>query len=190
MIQKKKLVSARNQLSRDGLTCSNCHRFACKECVTAFVIKAGKHGKKDRWCLEVKQYLVDGNAPEMFIGHCCELGSDSEKEKSFKKKKKSCGDMRYDGYLHIPDFGVLISAKFDCTDVHGFIECAEAKKKEVKGDTSEDVQYKTHFGPLAHCVIGEIASRRYYKNNVKAEGTRGDDLGIFTVNVGSVEDGN
>ena len=187
---KKKLVSANNQFDREGLRCSQCQRFACKECVTSFVKKAGKHGKNDHWCSVVKQYLIDDKQPEQFMGHCCELGRDADKDQLLKCPKISSGDTRYDGYLHLPDFGVLISSDFDCSDVHGLIECAEPKKSAKIKDYPKKKKYLTHFGPLAHCVIGQEASQRYYNNNVIATGSHGEDLGIFSVNVGSVDDCN
>ena len=194
---KKKLVSARNQSFRDGLTCSKCLRFACKECLVASVNKAGIHGTNDPWCSVVKKYIRNGETPTNFVGHCCELTIGTERRQYSKKNKVDVGGRRYDGYLHIPDFAVLVASKFQCTDAHGLIECAESESKTnaAKNDknqqhSSEKVKYKSHFGPLAHCVIGEKASKRYHKNNVEAKGDHGDDLGIFTVKVGSVEDCN
>ena len=195
--KKKKLVSARTQSFRDGLTCSKCLRFACKECLVAFVNKAGKHGTNDPWCCVVKKYILNGETPSNFVGHCCELTIGTENHRNNKKNKVDVGGTRYDGFLHLADFALLVASKFQCTDVHGLIECAEAEAKTNAGkkdgkaqNSTSKVKYKSHFGPLAHCVIGKEASKRYHKNNVEAKGDCGDDLGIFTVNVGSVEDSN
>lgn len=194
--QKKKLVSGRDQSSRDGLTCSKCKRFACKECVAAFVEKAGVHGNHDPWCIIAKKYVLCGEEPENFVGHCCELKFAREKGGEQKKKKIGVACTRYDGCLHLPDFGVLIGSDFVCTDVHGLVECAEAKTNSAQSnanyeeshDPSSGANYYSHFGPVAHCVIGQRASERYHSKNVVASGDAGDYLGIFTINVGSVED--
>ena len=155
-----------------------------------FVNKAGKHGTNDPWCCVVKKYILNGETPTNFVGHCCELTIGIERRRYDKKNKIDIGGRRYDGYLHLPDFAILVASKFQCTDVHGLIECAEAEAKANAGKNDKKVKYKSHFGPLAHCVIGEEASKRYHKNKVEAKGDGGDDFGIFTVNVGSVEDSN
>ena len=189
----KKLVSARDQFKRDGLICSICNRLACKECVVSFVKKAGIHGKKDLWCIAVKKYLEDGKQPEDFVGHCCELVVDTViSSKSKKMKTESSGGTKYDGWLHMPQFRVMVEPGFECIDVHGLVECAEAMANENgdegKEDSCNDGKYHSHFGPVAHCVIGKEASKRYYKNKVVANGDGGNYLGVYTIEVGSVDD--
>ena len=189
----KKLVSARDQFKRDGLICSTCNRLACKECVSSFLKKAGGHGKKDPWCVVVKKYLEDGKQPADFVGHCCELGVDTEISSKSQKMKSESWGTKYDGWLHLPQFRVMVEPGFECVDVHGLVECAEAmvsvkEDAEGKEDSCNIPKYHIHFGPVAHCVIGEEASKRYYKNNVVSKGDGGNYLGVYTIEVGSVED--
>ena len=69
----KKLAARRDQSLRAGLNCSVCQRFACRQCMVAFVKKAGTSARHDPWCNTVNVYLSTNTVPSYFLGSCCEL---------------------------------------------------------------------------------------------------------------------
>ena len=77
----------------------------------------------DEWCETVRSHLNGGEIPSNFIGHCCEL-------KLEVGPPKPNVERRFDGYMHLPEYGLMFCPNLDGLDVHAF---GKDKKNNLDG---------------------------------------------------------
>ena len=106
--------SARLKQDSHGLTCSKCSRFACNACLEVIQEKIAKSKHlKDEWCKVVKDYLNGMDVSSSFIGHCCEWQLEPKITNPFAER-------RFDGFLFLPEYAILISPNINGVDIHAF----------------------------------------------------------------------
>ena len=120
--------------SDEGLNCSICNMFACKNCImnaiklinnsrtikpSTFILSSKK------WYEDATKYLAINNVPEDFVGHCCiikkDMGSIPGTSKSSHKNLTSTNDTndtKLGGALFFPEYKVLVDSPKNAIDVH------------------------------------------------------------------------
>ena len=96
-----------------GLKCTLCDSFTCNACLANITSMMNDFKCVDAWHDIVCSYLQNQPPPSPFIGHCCEVKSTTE------PRIDEVVAMRYDGYLVIEEFGVMIRSTFCGIDIHG-----------------------------------------------------------------------
>lgn len=135
-----------------GLFCTyrRCQGFACSSCLEKIVNNFSlSQQKSDRWCREVLKFLDTDVTPPSFIGHCCEWTAEYRQLK--EARKIPIKFTKFDGYMYLPEFGLLIDSPFKCIDVHGMGKSGE-------------------LPPAWHCVISHKAAEIYYEVNLQPDG--------------------
>ena len=120
-IKQKSLDKRKNAIfydftpSSSGLTCSRCNRFACSLCLKSIIKRANKEKLSDSWSEAVQFFLKKRRVPKGFVGHCCEWYVQPKITPPNAHLPR-----KFDGYLFLPEYQVLISLNFDNVDVHAF----------------------------------------------------------------------
>lgn len=134
---------------KNGLICSCCQSYSCDTCLTE--ITNAIHDKEaDQWTRQVTTYLKNGEKPRHFKGHCCEYKMQKKLLSSADEDNANC-EMYLDGYLHLPEYDLLIDSPFHCVDVHGLGACYDNDQNEK------------HFDGAYHCVISHECARKLAK---------------------------
>lgn len=137
-----------------GLQCCICKSCACQVCLLEIVSKFSKPvQERDRWCKEVNEYLHKGIYPKDFVGSCCELKVEQQKNRLHTSTVRN--ETRYDGHLYLPEFSLIIDSPFECVDVHGLGGSAI-------------------LPPVWHCVFSHKASESFHLANVIPDGKDAD----------------
>ena len=89
-------------------------------------------------------YLKKRRVIKDFIGHCCELDKQSIVESPDAHLPR-----KFDGYLFLPDYQLLISPNFENVDIHAFGE-----------DSVHDLS------PVMHGVVNEITAIEAAKKGI------------------------
>ena len=151
VLQRKKISNVLNSNSINHFSCSICKKKVCLNCAMAICRKMevnnDHHG--DLWYHNVISNY-DTNSSNSFIGHCCEIRSNIANCKGNITKENSKFGLRYDGYIHLPQLGLLIPPPIlTHIDIHAFGK-------------------ETHNGipSLLHAVVGYSTSSKCMEDNV------------------------
>jgi hypothetical protein len=90
--------------------------------------KTGLNPSSDQWAHEVTTFLTTGLSQPFFTGSCCEFlvisnkaSSDhrvaSTPRNSVSKTSSAAQGVSYDGYLHYPEYHLLVESNFQCIDI-------------------------------------------------------------------------
>ena len=110
----KRPNSAHLKQDERGLTCTKCLQFACNACLKVVLEKAFDKNQNDNWCMMVGEYLRGNPASSQFVGHCCEWLTAAPNQSTFQDER------RFDGYLFLPEYAIMISPNFKGVDIHAF----------------------------------------------------------------------
>ena len=135
--------------SQHGLTCSKCKSFSCSFCLAMIIERATKERLHDQWSQIVNRFLVDGIIPSNFIGHCCEWDVQLATNVSTATSPR-----RFDGYLFLPEYQLLIDSNFGNVDIHAF---------------GADAKYS--LSPVWHGVVDEHTAIEAAERNLYPDGT-------------------
>ena len=108
-----------------GISCSVCGKFSCRKCLKLIVSKAINEDLWDDWCAEVMLCLNNSGPMNHFIGHCCELRFHST------PVSKTSYSQRFDGYLVLPEYQLMINPNFSGVDVHALGRDADNQLLDV-----------------------------------------------------------
>jgi len=108
------------------LKCMTCHSKACILCIRSIRIQMKENNDHldDKWYQQVQHAILQDKPPIFFLGHCCEIKQKinecvQRNNPPLKNTEKMV--LRYDGYLHFPELGILIPPPIlKYVDVHGF----------------------------------------------------------------------
>jgi hypothetical protein len=107
-----------------GLWCSRCHSFFCKPCLQGILQATNLNPDSDKWAGSVSAFLRLGHPQPSFIGSCCEFRLLNKLEKvslptpSIKSSPPPSENIpSYDGFLHYPDYNLLVESNFESIDI-------------------------------------------------------------------------
>jgi hypothetical protein len=111
-----------------GLVCTHCESFFCKPCLSKMLHKTRLDPSSDQWAHEVSTFLSTGLSQPFFTGSCCEFLVISNKASSdhrmasiprtyVSKTSSAAKGASYDGYLHYPEYHLLVESNFRCIDI-------------------------------------------------------------------------
>ena len=141
---------------RHGIQCSMCKKFSCNACLKAITEEAASRGLTDEWCALVGRHLSGEKVPLPFVGHCCEWQPEPQPVKSFFER-------RYDGYLYIPEYALLINPSFNGVDIHAL---------------GRDREH--HLDAVWHAVVDDQVAIQCHALNIKAQGSSAFLADAFT----------
>ena len=123
----RKLIQTSSQFRHTtrGISCSVCGKFSCRKCLKLIVSKAINEDLWDDWCAEVMLCLNNSGPMNHFIGHCCELRFHST------PVSKTSYSQRFDGYLVLPEYQLMINPNFSGVDVHALGRDADNQLLDV-----------------------------------------------------------
>jgi hypothetical protein len=144
--------------SPTGLHCSypDCSGYACSNCLPKIVRCFSKETQaSDQWCVDVNRFIETGFANPQFIGNCCEWKA--ERARLLEESRLSRTPTKFDGFLYLPEFKLLIDSPFGCIDVHGL---GRSAGKGLRGKHDE-------LPAAWHCVISHEAAARYHSEGLR-----------------------
>ena len=121
-----KKISLSTKPIQSSVVCSVCNTSACYPCVKAIYEKMEdtQVHEGDKWHHQMSEWINNNIfPPKDFVGHCCELVKNIEKEKATTAytSTQSNNNICYDGYIHLPQLHILIPPPLhNSIDVHGF----------------------------------------------------------------------
>ena len=167
--QNKLALKANKKLNVNHIKCSRCDSSTCIACITSIcnAMENNNEHHGDLWYKHVKNRLSTNPKLSKFIGHCCELKSAIE-NCAINKETRSPSDkddgLLYDGYLHIPELGILIQPSIaKSVDVHGL---GKENSIDVPG--------------LLHGVVNEMNAKEFYKNKVLPDASECNEINTET----------
>ena len=138
------------------IQCSQCLSKCCITCIESlcYEIKKNKDEKNDDWYIQVNAIMDSKQQNPLFIGHCCELKNKIERTmESSKGITDDYSELKYDGYLHIPQLHILLDTPLvDYVDIHGL--------------GKEDVD---HTPGLIHGVVSKECAKQCHILNVNVD---------------------
>lgn len=93
-----------------GIVCKKCSKVSCKQCLFAIVDKMDKNHLRDDWYDSVLEYLPDSTSSLRFVCSFCECSVNLESSKPHMPR-------RFDGYLFLPDYALMICPNFAGLDI-------------------------------------------------------------------------
>ena len=136
LCRRKLKLASPSEHKISHLECMKFHSKACNSCIHSICLnmKMNKDHSDNNWYHQVQDTILRDKQLLSYVGHCCEIKASIDKCVKNINPPLNCSEnieLRYNGYLHLPELGILIPPPIvRYVDVHGF---RKEENSEVPG---------------------------------------------------------